>query len=268
MKILESFLCGKENDSNTCEDGLVIGKHLIAIIDGVTSKGIRLWNGKTSGCYAKEILMDYLCKDVERQNAIELLGNLNRILHENIYNCIENLPYEEYPRAAIIIYNDFYKEIWSYGDCQCRINNNVYTHSKKIDELNADLRAFYLEYQISQGIDIKQLEQNDLGRKGIQQNLVMQFAFENKKGYFGYPILNGMGIEESMIKYYSVEDKDMVILASDGYPVLKESLNKCEEELSYIIQNDPMCFQLYRSTKGLKQQNISFDDRAFCRFIV
>ncbi|MCI8433198.1 MAG: hypothetical protein HFH83_08435 [Lachnospiraceae bacterium] len=267
MKIIEQFLCGKEGNLSTCEDGLIIGKHLIAVLDGVTSKGIHLWNGKTSGFHAKEVLSDYLRQDVEKQSAIELMRNLDRILHDNIESA-ENLASEEYPRAVIIIYNDFYKEVWSYGDCQCRINEDIYTHSKKIDELNADLRAFYLEYLISQGADIKELEQNDLGRKGIQRNLIMQFAFENKLGCFGYPVLNGMGIEESMIKCYSVTEGDTVILASDGYPVLRKTLKECENELDYIRQNDPMCFRLFRSTKGIKQGNASFDDRAFCKFIV
>lgn len=189
MKIIESFLCGKENTLETCEDTLIIGKHLIAIIDGVTSKGIHLWNGKTSGYYAMSILKDYLHQniDVEKQNAVELLRNLDHILYKKIQNNIKELSYKEYPRASIIIYNDFYKEIWSYGDCQCRINKKIHIYSKKIDELNANLRAFYLEYLISQGTDIKELEINDLGRKGIQQNLMIQFTFENKLGYFGYP---------------------------------------------------------------------------------
>lgn len=268
MKIIEQFLCGKKDILDACEDGLVIGNHLIAVIDGVTSKGISLWDGKTSGCYAKCILKDYLQQDIERLSALELLSNLDRILHAKVQSRSENLSCAEYPRAAIIIYNDFYKEIWSYGDCQCRINEDIYTHSKKVDQLNADMRAFYLEYQILKGVDVLALKLNDLGRKNIEKNLLMQFAFENKPGYFGYPVLNGMGIEESMIKCYPVSEGDIIVLASDGYPVLKGTLNECEEELDYIKQNDPMCFRLYRSTKGIEQGNISFDDRAFCRFIV
>lgn len=268
MKIIERFLCGKEGDCRTCEDEIIIGRHLIAVLDGVTSKGVRLWNGKTSGCYAKEVLTDYLQQEVERQSAAELMWNLDRVLHDAIGENAKNLACEEFPRAAVILYNDYYKEIWSYGDCQCRINENVYTHSKKIDELNADLRAFYLEYQILRGADIKEVEQNDIGRKSIRENLNMQFAFENKQGYFGYPVLNGMGIEESMIKCYSVTEGDIVILASDGYPVLRETLDECEKELDHIRQTDPACFRLYRSTKGIMKGNVSFDDRAFCKFIV
>lgn len=259
---------GKKSNPSICEDGLVIGEHLVAVIDGVTSKGVRLWEGKTSGCYAKDILSEYLRKNVERQNAEELLQNLDAILQKNIRKYAENLPREEYPRAAVIIYNDFYKEIWSYGDCQCRINEEVYTHAKKIDELNSDLRALYLEYQISQGKDIEKLKQQDLGRKEIQKYLMMQFAFENKAGYFGYPVLNGMGIETSMIKCYSVKEGDTVILASDGYPVLERSLEECEKKLKNVKEADPMCFRLFRSTKGIQPGDVSFDDRTFCKFIV
>lgn len=268
MKIIEHFLCGKENNPHTCEDGLVLGNHLVAVIDGVTSKGVHLWDGKTSGCYAKDILENYLRKDVEKQTAAELFKNLDRFLYESIQKQTSQLSFEELPRAAVIIYNDFYKEIWSYGDCQCRINGNIYKHSKKIDELNADLRAFCLEYQISQGATIEELKKNDLGRQEIQKNLLRQFAFENKKGYFGYPVLNGMGIDESMISRYAVSEEDTVVLASDGYPFLRESLKECEEELRYINENDPMCFRLYRSTKGKKGGDVSFDDRCFCKFVV
>lgn len=268
MKVLEHFVCGKKGNSKDCEDGLVIGKNLIAVIDGVTPKGKRLWDTKTSGCYAKDILKEYLMNDVEKQKPLELLENLNRILCENSRALFKNLPTEEYPRASIIIYNNFYKEIWSYGDCQCRINDDVFTHSKRIDEINADLRAFYLEYQISQGANIRELSQNDVGRKAIEQNLIMQFEFENKTGYFGYPVLNGQGINESLMKCYPVKEGDIVILASDGYPILKKTLKECEDELAYINQNDPMYFRLYRSTKGIKSGNVSYDDRCFCKFKV
>ena len=268
MKLLEQFLCGKENRIDTCEDGIVIGEHLIAVIDGVTAKGCRLWDEKTSGCYAKCVLEQYLKQDVGRKGYDELLEDLDLILHEIVSKEPDDFPPEEYPRASIIIYNDYYNEIWSYGDCQCMINETIYNHSKEIDVLNAGLRAFCLEYLISHGHDINDLKRNDLGRENIEQYLLMQFSFENKRGMFGYPVLNGMGIEASMIKRYAVTKGDRVILATDGYPVLRGTLEESEKELAYIIENDPLCFRLYRSTKGIKQGNSSFDDRAFCSFIV
>lgn len=268
MKIIEQFLCGKKNTPETCEDGLVISNQLIAVIDGVTAKGKRLWNKKSSGCFAKDVLSDYLSQDIIKQNAIELLTNLDTLLKKQYQSVQTELSCDEYPRASVIIYNDFYKEIWSYGDCQCMINQELYTHTKKIDQLNADLRALRLEYEFSRGADMDSLTLTDPGRAYIQENLSMQFAFENKIGAFGYPVLNGMGIEESMLKRYPVSTGDTIILASDGYPVLCNTLKKSEAELSLIHQKDPLCFRLYRSTKGFMKDAVSFDDRCYCRFIV
>lgn len=39
MKVIESFLRGKRPDQSLCEDGLFIGSQIIAVVDGVTSKG-------------------------------------------------------------------------------------------------------------------------------------------------------------------------------------------------------------------------------------
>lgn len=268
MQIIESFICGKENDPNTCEDGIVMGENFAAVIDGVTAKGKRLWNGKKSGYYAKECLIDALKNGVKEQNAEALFCRLDTVLKECAAVCEEELQIEEYPRASIILYQDDKKEIWSYGDCQCSINGICYTHTKKIDELNADLRAYYLEEFLLKGGTLEEVRENDLGRAAIRKNLMMQFAFENQKVPFGYPVLNGMGIEPSMIKVYSLQAGDEVILASDGYPELGRSLVESEGMLKNLLKKDPMCFREYSSTKGVKAGNQSFDDRAFCKIIV
>lgn len=132
MQILESYLCGKENNPAACEDAIFFGEHLVAVIDGVTAKGTRLWSGHKSGYYAKEILCSYLGqKGVEHQTAEALFANLDNVLSKSV-EVPDLLPPEEYPRASVIIYNDIYKEVWSYGDCQCSINGVVHTHAKKL----------------------------------------------------------------------------------------------------------------------------------------
>lgn len=134
--------------------------------------------------------------------------------------------------------------------------------------LNASLRAYYLEYHLQKGMTLEELQENDLGRAAIQPNLLMQFAFENQPGEFGYPVLNGMGIEPSMICTYKVQEGDEIILASDGYPKLGKDLAESEANLQQLMEEDPMCFRKYLCTKGLKEGNSSFDDRAFCRIQV
>ena len=76
---------------------------------------------------------------------------------------------------------------------------------------------------------------NDIGRDAILENLLKQFTYENKKEKYGYPILNGMGIEEEMLCIYKVKNGDEIILASDGYPQLGRSLEESEAKLQRII---------------------------------
>ena len=169
MKIIEHFICGKYNKPDICEDGIVIGNNLIAVIDGVTCKGKRLWENMSSGCFAKMILQKYLRKDIANQNAEELLENLDIILNTKLREQKDDVKIEDYPRASIIIYNNIYKEIWSYGDCQCSINGKVYDHTKKIDILNSELRAFFIEFELLKGKTVEDIRLNDIGREKIKK---------------------------------------------------------------------------------------------------
>ena len=268
MKLIESFIKGKSGNPDLCEDGLVIKENFIAVVDGVTAKSECLWKGDKSGCYARKILCSYMEQNpVEEMNDEEVLRNLDHVLYLASKGK-DNLKIQDYPRAAVIFYQEKDRTICSYGDCQCLINNRLYTHSKRIDDMNAEIRAFYLEYALKQGSTIAELKENDVGRKAILKNFLMQFSFENQDGQFGYPVLNGMGINPSLAVRHHVNTDDMVILASDGYPVLSNTLKDSEQMLEEIIQEDPMCFRRYLSTKGLKQGNQSFDDRTYCRFSI
>lgn len=269
MKVLEHYICGKENNELTCEDGLVITEHLIAVIDGVTAKGIRLWDGKSSGCFAKDLIVQYLQEnEVVQCDAVELFSNLDKVIADAMDSVGDTILVEDTPRASVIVYNDIYQEVWSYGDCQCRINDEVYNHKKKLDRINEDIRAEKIEEYLSQGGSIEEVRQNDVGRAAIQENLLKQFFYENKKVEKGYPVLNGKGIEPEFITRYKVNSGDKVVLASDGYPKVYDNLKDSEAYLEYVLKEDPLCFRIHRSTKGVKEGNVSFDDRVFCGIVV
>lgn len=105
-----------------------------------------------------------------------------------------------------------------------------------------------------------------MGREYIQEALLRQFHFENKDGHFGYPVLNGDSINASLVVKHAVKEGDIVILASDGYPQLCSTLKESERVLEEVLEKDPLCCQIYLSTKGIALGNISFDDRCYCRF--
>lgn len=267
MKILEHSLCGKWNDPAVCEDELIVRPQLVAVVDGATSKSGRLFHGMSSGQYASQCLARRLrADDIPEKDGTQIFSCLDQCLRASWPT---PAPSEhELPRASAIVYNDYFKQIWVYGDCQCMINGVAHSHTKPVDTLLADLRSFYLEYHLLHGADENSLFREDPGREAIVPLLNMQFSFENQPGPWGYPVLNGNGICPEMIVTYTVHPGDEIVLASDGYPHLMETLEKSEQALRQALHTDPHCYRSNRSTKGLMTGAISFDDRCYCRILV
>ena len=96
------------------------------------------------------------------------------------------------------------------------------------------------------------LRKHDRGRDAILLEIKKQCIHENKSDDpYGYPILNGEGINLKMIKIYEVRVEEDVILCSDGYPEVCATLAESEQVLAEILKADPLMIgQGQRSTKG------------------
>ena len=111
MKIIEEFIAGKRKEQSKCEDGYIIKDNFIAVVDGVTAKGNHLWEGiYSSGCYAKNRILEYLKGNVEKQNAKELFANLSNVLKEVYFSEMEEDIKAERLRACIIVVKGFLYE--------------------------------------------------------------------------------------------------------------------------------------------------------------
>ncbi len=241
---------------------------MVAVIDGVTAQSERQFCGKAGGCFAKDQLLDCLKnqeKNLCKMDATEMYKRLNAALAEAVS---ENLSLEEYPRACVMIYNDYRHEISGYGDCTCMINGTLYDFTKEVDRINSENRALALESAIAKGSTIEELLAHDVGREAIEAGLKNRFVFENQAGPLGYPTLNGYSFNESMVFAKSVNDGDELIIATDGYPYVRSTLRESEEVLIQLIEKDPLCFREYKSTKGLQIGSVSFDDRTYWRGVV
>ena len=268
MKKIESFLLGKNKNQDLCEDGIYEGERIIAVIDGATSKGNNLIDGKSSGCFAKDALIGCL-----RQNELDLSKMPAPLLYETLNDHLractdeDTLQLEDYPRACMAVYNEERHELSAYGDCQFILNGQRYGFEKKIDRLNSEYRALVLELELSDGKSIDELMQNDTGREGIRDTLKRQMIFENKDSEYAYPVLNGYSFNKDMVFSTEVETGSEIVLATDGYPFLETTLEQSERELKKLLEDDPLCMRIYKSTKGLVKGNLSYDDRAYWRGI-
>ncbi len=264
MEIIEDFTCGKKAVFSKNEDMLLITYNFIAVVDGVSAKNGRLFEGVTGGRKAADKVCEtivLLDKNATAKEAVEKITQAIAELYE------ENEP-KGAAAAGAIIFSKERNEIWSVGDCQCLINGKLFSHEKEIDRINSDVRALVLEMAKREGKTREELLKNDLGRDFIMPILENQHIFANKTGKFSYGIFNGTSVPNEHIIVHKVKEGDEVVLASDGYPYLKESLEESERLLKEEMENNPLCDGEYRSTKGKAEDNISFDDRTYIRFRV
>ncbi len=277
--IIEQFIQSKSGFPDLCEDGLFISRHFIAVIDGVTGKGSLRWpeeegmyrpDSMTSGIYARCLLMSALEQMPADADALSAIIYLNNRLTEASRCRLEYLKThpEERLQAVIVLYSCLRKEIWCFGDCQYITDGERFTHPKKIDELLSELRSLYNQAEMVLGSGLRELTEDDSGRRAILPLLRRQMVLANTDSPWGYDVLDGFDIHPERTVIHKVAPGTQVVLASDGYPDLRPTLAESEAALAELLTKDPLCIWENRGTKGLVQGNLSYDDRTYVRFSV
>ena len=271
ISIIEQSIISKRADGKECEDGLFISNDFIAVVDGVTPKGKWDWDGHTSGYYAKSLIMKGLKNleaDVTAEQAITYLNSCIAEGYTGDRMERARIESKEQIQACVIIYSIARQQIWSFGDCQCIINCRIYTHEKSFDMIVSNMRSLYLELEKICGKTENELENHDTGREFILPILEKESLFANSPTRYGFDNLNGFDLCLDRIQIYDICEGDQIVLASDGYPSLQPTLKSSERLLKETLENDPLCYKSYLSTKGFKPENVSFDDRTYIRFTV
>ena len=244
----------------------------IAVMDGVTAKGKILWDSKTSGFYAKEVLMYAMAQLNGNESAVQVLEYLNSQLHKQ-YNGNDSYFLEntaERLRSTIVIYSNKYKQIWCFGDCQFSINGQGFKKEMEIDLLLAEVRSVYLHLELISGKSVEELCLSDPSREIIFPLIKKQLYFSNcdKGGKYEFSVLDGFCNDFSKVITYDVKEGDTVILASDGYPRLEPSIFESELFLKELKEKDPLCIDLYKAVKGFTDGKSSIDDRTYIKFVI
>jgi hypothetical protein len=275
IKIIEQYRNSKNGDLSNCEDIIFTNSNFVAVIDGATSKSEKRWDGKTSGQMSALLIeaeLEKLSPDITAAEAMKQLNNAIFKWYESEGN-VEQMRSQAVERAtsSIVMCSVYRKQVWLLGDSQFMIDENAFTNPKPVDILFENLRAFYLEIEVRNGKTVEELLEHDTGRELIQPLIAKQTQLQNvsSTAEFAYDVLDGFFENEHSIKVYDLPaNAREIILASDGYPYLRSTLTESEQELQTLLQQDPLCYQKFRSTKGLKKGNISFDDRSYIRFSV
>ena len=81
------------------------------------------------------------------------------------------------------------------------------------------------------------------------------------------PAVDGTPVPQELIEILTVERGAEIVFASDGYPKLFATLSDSEAYLADSILGDPLRIWSHPSTKGMRPGQLSFDDRAYIRFV-
>lgn len=269
MVILEQNITGKHTQED-CEDGIVVTDDFIAVIDGSTSKSNkRISQVMSNGKYCMTVVADFISKMPSTITLDEFCNGITQRIH-SLYPADDShlLAHpEDRLCASAIIYSNHHKEIWMIGDCQCLVGNKLYSNDKPSEKALAGQRAAVFGKMLDNHDDMLSPDgaiAHDYARDSIIPGLIASMQDENK----AYAVIDGFPIYKDGIKVIHKPDgQDCdIVLASDGYPFLCQSLDKSEKKLARQLATDPYNTKAFKATKGLMAGNVSFDDRAFIRF--
>lgn len=267
MNIIESHLCGKRPDQSLCEDGYVVTHHFAAVIDGSTSKV----KGRNGGKEAMMLVKEAISTLPPEAGKAEMLSALTRVIaHRNPQEALSQAAYRL--TCSAVIFSQRRRVVWMVGDCQCRWEGQTHTHPKAVDALLTRVRCEVTHHLLQHGHSAEELRHNDLGRAFILHDLRMQTQFQNDRtphNPFSYPVLDGTEIDPDKVPELTVpHSTDCIILASDGYPMLCDTLQESEAELARLLLEDPLCIDENAGTKGWTEGNRSFDDRCYLKLYI
>ena len=283
MIIAEQFVKGK-HDEASCEDGIVVTAHFVAVIDGSTSKGVRRVDpDKSNGRLCMEIVAHYI-RHMEAETTLDdFLEGVTKAVHDTYVargfmgeRAEEPIDPVDRLCASAVVYSQRRKEVWMIGDCQCIVGGELHTNGKPREGLIAAKRAEVFKAMASAHADMIDHGElaHDYARDSVLPALVESMEEENKT----YAVIDGYPIYRDGIKVIKVgmqEDDGAstgkkplsdIVLATDGYPFLCATLEKSEKKLKRQLDTDPYNIGEFKATKGLMRGNASFDDRAYVRF--
>ena len=170
---------------------------------------------------------------------------------------------EERLTASVIVFSRLNREIWMIGDCQCLVDGKHYENPKPAEAVNAQRRAEEISRLLAEGTETTEsLRLRDKGRELIIPDIIDSCRGQNKT----FSVVDGTDIALEHVRVIDARGAHEIVLASDGYPCLKPTLEESEHALETIISKDPLMTGEYKATKAVMVGNKSFDDRCYLRF--
>lgn len=268
MEIIEQQIVGKDPRKG-CEDGLVVTPDFIAVIDGSTSKSEyrhSMW--RSNGRQAMKIVARYIrqmsAKTCCEQFLTGVTAEVRRHYRRSMLPRLEEHP-EDRLTCSVAVFSRLCREVWMVGDCQCLIGGELYDNPKPYEAELAAMRAAEVKRLLAAGTPQDELLRNDTARSVIIPRMLESMQQQN----VDYSVVDGFHIPRQHVRIVTLDFRPWeVVLATDGYPYLCQTLEESEQRLRQQRMEDPLNIGDFQATKAFHPDNESFDDRTYVRFKV
>jgi hypothetical protein len=270
MIIIEQKLVGKFDDEARCEDSIVVTEQYIAVIDGATAKSSVQPNTASPGKVIAVAIAEYLTETKTTHYGVELVSRLSEFVRRRLLRPIGcEKPSVEAPSASLAVYSRDARRITVVGDIAVMIGENIHRTQTPFDVCMSQTRSIVNWMEIRERGSAIGDRNVDAGREFILQILRSQHLFRNVENDnpWAYGSIDGFPVPARFVVEYVVTEGQEVVLSSDGYPLIKRSLAEAEAALVQVLTEDPLRTLKYLDTKGMVPGQVSFDDRAYVRFI-
>lgn len=285
MEIVESYLKSKAGKNDGGEDRLVLGPRFFGVVDGATDKSGLNWGAQEAprkgGFVLANIVKEVLeSDDSNDKNYAEILNIINAKIHLAANSANIDLSNElNRSDVGFAVYDAKDSNIVYIHDCNFAFlgkNGDFITHynEKSLDHLTSSIRSSVANWYLQNGIN--PFEHGDLARDSIrlgldQQALIQNQGFDSSEEWFfgvpkklvAYKTINGF--TTTLDTYKAPQDISEIVLSSDGFKVIKPTLDETISILKDQLKRDPYCINELKSTKGLVEGNVSFDDMSYLR---
>ena len=265
MQIIEKTVVAK-NPKKKSEDGIVVTNNFVAVIDGSTSKTkYRHSLFRTNGRYAMYLTARYIRQMSKTTTSEQFLRGVTAYIRKH-YNKSMLPRLAEHPEdrltCSAVVYSRLNREIWMVGDCQCMINGELFDNPKPAEAELAAMRAEEVKRLLATGVTQEELLRNDTARPVIIPRMLETMREQN----VSYSVIDGFPIARQHVRIIPLDFRPWeIVLASDGYPILRPTLAESEEELQKLREEDPLNISRFQATKAFHPDFNSFDDRSYIR---
>lgn len=264
MNIIEQASIPKSPRKKS-EDGIIVTKDYIAVVDGSTSKTERRYSFFSSnGRLAMKLIAKYIKKAPGNLSCQQFCVGVTKEIRKH-YRKKDLARLTEHPEerltASVAVYSRLNREIWLIGDCQCLVGSDYFDNPKPNEEELAEQRAAIIKASADQTTFFE----HDTARDAIIPHMLETMKGQN----ITYAVVDGFHIPQEHVRVITLDFQPWeVVLATDGYPFLCQTLEESEQKLAWQREHDPLNIGAFKATKAFLPGNNSFDDRSYIRFKV